>query len=86
MIECHGRYAKISNFQGTAKINDWEMNIYGMVNDNISIEEGTLYFLKRQGYPGLAILNDNAAGYENIRYAVFDLSGFTLRAGLKFRF
>jgi len=86
LIECHGRYAKISNFQGTAKINDWELNIWGVANDNISIEEGTLYFLKRQGYPGLAILNDNAAGYENIRTAVFDLSGFTLRAGLKFRF
>lgn len=86
LIECYGRYAKISNFQGMARINDWELNISGLVNDNISIEEGTLYFLKRQTYPGLAILNENAVGYENIRYAVFDLSGFNIRAGIKFRF
>ena len=86
LIEYHGRYAKISNFQGKARINDWELNINGTASDNVSIEEGTLYFLKNQKYPGLAILKGKPSGYENIRTAVFDLSGFNLRAGLKFRF
>ena len=86
LIECHGRYAKINNFQGKATINDWELMINNMISDNITTEEGTLYFLKRQTHPGLVISQEKPVGYENIRTAVLDLSGFTLRAGLKFRF
>jgi hypothetical protein len=86
LVECHGRHAKIDGFQGKARINDWELMPNNMVNDNITKWEGKLYFLKGQGHPSLVMSEAKPSGYEQIRSAVLDLSGFNLRAGLRFRF
>lgn len=86
LIEGHGRYAKIDGFQGKARINEWELMPNNMVNDNITTWEGSLYYLKGQAHPSLVMSEGKPSGYENIRSAVLDLSGFNLRAGLRFRF
>ena len=80
-IEGQGRYAKISNFKGSSKLQWWEIYDYAF-----SIEEGTLYYLEDEKHSYLAILKEEPSGYRTVRKATFDFSGFSLRAGLRAKF
>jgi len=81
VIEGQGRYAKITNFKGTAKSSKY------ILYDYIGSEEkGVLYYLEGQKYPSLAILEEEPYGYKTVRKATFDFSGFIFRAGIKIKF
>ncbi len=87
LIECQGRYAKFSNFKGTATIREWGAPLLGGYRDSMTtVEEGSLYYLEDNGYPGLVISKDIPTGLNFVEKANFDLSGFSIRAGLKIRF
>ena len=86
-IECQGRYAKISNFKGTESITEWGELIYaGRRGFITTFEEGSLYYLEDKTYPGLVISKDIPTGFNSVEKAVFDFSGFSIRAGIKIRF
>lgn len=87
LIECQGRYAKFSHFKGTATTIEWGELIYAGNRDFIStVEEGSLYYLEDNGYPGLVISKDMPSGFQSVKKGNFDLSGFSIRAGIKIRF
>ncbi|MFQ6108755.1 MAG: hypothetical protein ACE5L7_04295 [Candidatus Aminicenantales bacterium] len=77
VIEYQGRYARIGNFKGTEEIISGEKRWK---------EEGTLYYIKGKDYPRLVILERESGGYETLRKAVVDLSGYSLRVGLRMKF
>ncbi|MCK4646718.1 MAG: hypothetical protein KAU46_10730 [Candidatus Aminicenantes bacterium] len=81
-IEGRGRYARISNLKGTAVEREWV--VYDFV-DSIKAK-GTLYYLEDEKYPYLAVLEEEPSGYKVVRKAVFDFSGISLRAGIRFKF
>jgi len=81
IIEGQGRYAKISNFKGE------EIEREKVAPNNVySVENGMLYYLEDEKYPYLAIRKEEPSGFKTIRKATFDLSGFSLRAGLIIKF
>ena len=80
-IEGRGRYAKVSNFKG--KETDRVFAGWKYVD---SVEEGVLYYLEDDNYPYLTILEEEPSGYKIIRKGVFDLSGFSFRSGIRFKF
>lgn len=86
-IECQGRYAKISHFKGTATTIEWGEEIFSGNRDfTTTVEEGSLYYLEDNGYPGLVISKDMPSSFNFVEKAVFDFSGFSIRAGIKIRF
>lgn len=81
IIEGQGRYAKISNFKGE------EIEREKVAPNNVySVENGMLYYLEDEKYPYLAIRKEEPSGFKTIRKATFDLSGFSLQAGLIIKF
>lgn len=80
-IEGQGRYAKISNFKGEEKEKGWVD--FGYV---YSEENGILYYLEDEKYSYLAIRKEEPSGFNTVRKATFDFSGFSLRAGLIIKF
>jgi hypothetical protein len=80
-IEGHGRYAKISDFEGE-ETRTW----YPNSRETSLTENGTLYYLENGKNPSLAILSKEPAGFSLVRKGIFDLSGFGLRAGLTVKF
>lgn len=83
ILEGLGRYSKISGFTGKS-------NIRKSVNPPLEYEDieeyGTLYYLEKDGHPQLAILVQEPTGYETVRKATLDLSGFIFQAGIKVKF
>jgi len=87
LIECQGRYAKFSNFKGTETIIEWGEEIFAGNRDfTTTVEEGSLYYLENNDHPGLVISKDIPTGFNSVEKAVFDFSGFSIRAGIKIRF
>jgi len=83
-MEVTGRYAKISGFKGK--------NIFTDSTEYQDTEEGKLYFYKITSdgisYPRLFIWErePSEAGVTDVKEAVIDLSGISLRAGFRIRF
>lgn len=80
-IESQGRYAKISNFKG-GQIDRKRVHSEYVYSE----EKGTLYYMEDEKYSYLAIYKDEPSGLKTVRKATFDFSGFSLRAGLIFKF
>ena len=81
ILEAQGRYARISGFEGMDQLEE-------VLGGPVTREDkaGTLYYLEKEGFPGLeAFPNPPAEGF-NIREAVFDFSGVSFRGGLNFKF
>jgi hypothetical protein len=81
IIEALGRYAKISGFKGKEETYEWS----GYSSSTVE-EHGTLFFIEGEGYPRLDIPPAGASGDQGAREAVLNFSGFSLRAGLNFKF
>jgi hypothetical protein len=83
ILEGRGRYAKISGFKG-------ESNIKRSINPPLEIadirDKGTLYYIEGNGRPFLAFFEQEPTGYQTVRKAALDLSGFVFQAGLKVKF
>ena len=83
ILEGRGRYAKISGFNGKS-------NIRISINPPYEIkdiqEKGTLYYIEGDGHPFLAFFEQEPTGYETVRKATLDLSGFIFQAGIKVKF
>ena len=84
--EASGRYAKISGFSGTNAYRD-------EISTEPYLETGTLYAFdvrttSRTAYPLVFIRNGKPfeSGVENAREARLDLTGLSVRIGLKYRF
>lgn len=84
--EVGGRYAKISGFSGTNAYRD-------EISTEPYLETGTLYAFdvrttSRTAYPLVFIRNGKPfeSGVENAREARLDLTGLSVRIGLKYRF
>lgn len=83
VIEACGRYVKMSKFKGEGKFSSTQGFDY-------KVEKGTLYYYEAEiapyGWiPLLSVLDSEPShsSYRNIREAVVDFTGFSLRAGLK---
>jgi len=83
ILECRGRYAKISGFNGKSNIK--KCILPPIEFENIE-ENGALYYLEEDGHPSLAVLEQEPTGYETFRKATLDLSGFIFQAGIKVKF
>lgn len=83
ILECRGRYAKISGFNGKSNIKKSILPPFEF--ENIE-ENGTLYYLEENGHPFLAFFEQEPTGYETVRKATLDLSGFIFQAGIKVKF
>jgi len=83
ILECRGRYAKISGFNGKSNIKKSILPPFEF--ENIE-ENGTLYYLEEDGHPFLAFFEQEPTGYETVRKATLDLSGFIFQAGIKVKF
>lgn len=81
ILEARGRYARISGFECRDQV-------YEVVGGPITREDksGTLYYLEKEGFPGLETFSGPPAEGFNIREAVFDFSGVSFRVGLNFKF
>ncbi len=88
VVEGQGRYAKISNFKGKETkylfVPTGPSGIMG--EERIWDEEGTLYYLEQGQQSYLAFFKEDPSGFTTAKKASFDLSGFSLRAGLIYRF
>ena len=80
-IEGHGRYAKVSNFEGDEKKNRYVDN-----REVSSIQKGNLYLLQDDNNSFLTVLNEEPSGYQSAKKVTFDLSGYGLRVGLTVKF
>jgi hypothetical protein len=85
-LECLGRQAKFSGFSGTETVIQYFSHPSGIPYTETSETEGTLYYLENDGGRRLAVFKDKPALNGTAREAVFNLSGFGIRAGLKFTF
>jgi len=83
ILECRGRYAKISGFKGKGNIKKSVLPPFQF--EDIE-ENGTLYYLEENGHPFLAFFEQEPTGYETVRKATLDLSGFIFQAGIKVKF
>ena len=83
ILEGRGRYAKISGFNGKGNIRKSVLPPFQY--DDIE-ENGTLYYLEENGHPFLAFFEQEPTGYETVRKATLDLSGFIFQAGIKVKF
>jgi hypothetical protein len=72
-IEYLGRYAKFNNFEGV----EFKSGTKG---------EGPLFYIEDEGIPQIAIYDEAPHGYDTVRKADFDLSGFAIRVGAKIKF
>jgi len=74
-IEGMGRYARLTGFQGD------------FLAGGKTEEDALLWYTEWGQFPGFVIDADEPTGgiYENVRKAVIDLSGFSVRVGLKVR-
>jgi hypothetical protein len=88
VIEGQGRYAKISNFKGKETKYLYVPAEPGSFagEERIWDEEGTLYYLEQGKQSYLAFFKEDPSGFTTAKKASFDLSGFSLRAGLIYRF
>jgi len=84
-MEATGRYARIKNFEGKTDFKDSTGSIY--------TEEGMLYIYNGEisegnSYPLLFIREKKPteAGVSDVRNAVVDFSGFSIKAGIRIRF
>ncbi len=84
-LEALGRYSKIADFSGR--------DVYTDSTGYQSEEEGTLYIYEghitvSESYPLLYIRNKkpSEAGVSDAKVATIDLSGFEVRAGIRFKF
>jgi hypothetical protein len=85
VIEALGRYARITGFEGK--------NTYRDSESSLSTEEGKLYFYQGVAgidatYPLLFIRKNEPAGSDiaEVREAVVDFSGLSLKVGIRIRF
>jgi hypothetical protein len=83
ILEGRGRYARISGFKGKSNIRKSILPPYQF--EDIE-ESGTLYYVQGDGQPFLAFFEQEPTGYETVRKAALDLSGFILQAGIKVKF
>jgi len=83
ILEGRGRYAKISGFNGKSNI---RKSVLPPFQFDIIEENGTLYYLEENGHPFLAFFEQEPTGYETVRKATLDLSGFIFQAGIKVKF
>jgi hypothetical protein len=81
ILEAQARYARISGFEGTERLYEY---IGGQ--SSTSDTTGTLYYLKKEGFPRLEVFSEAPATGLDGDEAVFDFSGISLRAGLNFKF
>ena len=74
-IEGIGRYARLTGFQGD------------FLAGGQTEEDALLWYTEWGQFPGFVIAADEPTGgiYDNVRKAVIDLSGFSVRVGLKVR-
>ncbi len=81
ILEAQGRYARISGFEGRDQLEE-------VLGGPIIREDkaGTLYYLEKEGFPGLEAFSDPPTEGFNIREAVLDFSGVSFRGGLNFKF
>jgi len=87
LIECQGRYAKFGHFKGTETILEWgALGPAGYRNFFTTVKEGSLYYLEDKNYPRLVISKEKPSGFNSVKKANFDFSGFSIRAGIKIRF
>ena len=81
-FDLQGRYAKISNFQGSEQTAGWENDI-----PIPSVQKsGTLYFVPDTPYPRLAVFPVGSSEATGARKAVFDFTGTDLVTGIRIRF
>lgn len=88
-VEGQGRYAKISNFEGEEKTKErvfYKEEKYVGYDYVITKEKGKLYYLEGEKFPSLVISKEQPSGFKTNKKAIFDLSGFSLRAGLIIKF
>ncbi len=80
-IEGLGRYVKVSNFEGeeirTRYVDNQELT---------SVEEGTVYLLEDDNKLYFTVLKEAPPGIQNAKKVTFDLSGISLRIGLRVKF
>ena len=81
LLEAQGRYARISDFEGSEKFSH---EVAGW--PNIREVQGFLYYLGGEKYAELAVLSEEAANSQNASRAVLDFAGISFLAGLRFRF
>lgn len=88
IIEATGRYAQITGFKGEGKHKKYKDSA-----GSVSTEEGRLYFYQKiripdePGYPYLLIHHKKpSVDVSDPKEATLDLSGFSLKVGLKIRF
>ena len=81
LLEAQGRYARITDFEGSEKLSH-EVSGWPTIRE----VQGSLYYVEGEKYAELAILPDGVANGHNGRKAVLDLTGISLLAGLRFRF
>ncbi|MFW6128919.1 MAG: hypothetical protein ACOC6P_01565 [Candidatus Aminicenantaceae bacterium] len=82
-IEGQGRYAKITNLEGS--IQQWVYS-ESFPLQNPQKNEGIFYYLSGELYPCLAVFKEGTPLEENAQKAVFDFSGFSLQTGIRLRF
>ena len=80
-LEGAGRAASIGPFKG-------EQILYGEnIGSSFSNKTtGTLYYVQNGNYSGLTVSSEAPAGNDSTKTASFNFSGFSLRAGVTFRF
>lgn len=79
-MEGIGRYANLSGFKGEQKIYDEDFSEITNIKT-----EGTLYYVEGDR-PGLVVSQAEPSGFNLVKRAVFNYSGFSLRAGIAVRF
>jgi hypothetical protein len=84
-LECRARQAEFSGFTGTETVVKLFLPPNSMPYDETSKTEGTLYYLENGG-SRMAVFKDKPDFDGTAREAVFNLSGFGIRVGLKFTF
>ncbi len=83
ILEAQGRYARISGFDGKGKTTTSRL----FPLPDLEVEEnGALYYLEGDNHPNLMFKENEPTGYQTVRKATLDLSGFVFRAGIKVMF
>ena len=85
LVEIQGRYLKINNLKGTVQ-SETETASKATEGNLYSYEYGTWStWFRGKNYNDLTIWREPPYGWGDIRKAVLDLSGFSLRAGIRIR-
>ena len=85
-LEFQGRHAQFSGFTGTETKVKLFLPPNSIPYDETSETKGTLYYLENGNGRRLAVFKDKPVLNGTAREAVFNFSGFGIRAGLKFTF